>query len=1010
MPFAWLTEGELEGRQELGPDDFVSPTMTINPRLRAFALGMAFFGAALANARAQDTLVVSDFRLDDSGRPVVRIPYAADSYYVLRRGEELSLIRSPVALVAQAMAGDLTQTELTDDGLPILAVAQFYRVTRILRAAPQDTDEDGMDDVYELERGPLLDPLDAADGVGDPDGDRRLTKDEYLAGTDPFRYDAPEAPVLTTLPDATMQTLLELRGTSAAGTYVRVDGGAALATNDVSADGAFSVLVRLATNRVNRLFVSSVDAQGVASIGKPVEVLQDSQPPKLFLDFPTNFSRVTDAQTMIAGRVGDSLSGYRGLNVWVHSSPSEGEPPLSSVQFSENSPLRGHVDVGIGPNGTYQRGEVPLALGTNIITVIAGDLLGNRTTRRSEIVRLPLEGPRLIVVSGDRQTTNAWRRVAEPIVVRATQADGAPLVGTELTFDVTRSDGRLLPFDTNQLSADWTLEPNSGTNGAMKLVLRTDASGEAKVWWTLGSDAGNANNRVCVMNSGISNAVFFCASATAHPARQINIGSGNNQKIETGGEIAEPLRVWVSDGLNAVPGTPVTFRIVQGGGRLIPGGRDGSVISQFPDSLHSTQMVIATGLTGHAAVGFVAGLDAGQNLIEASFPNQFGLPTTFIVYGVGRDPDQPGDFTGLVLDNTSNPVGNAYCRLTVGNYELGTFSDGQGRFRFDNVPGGMGHLYVDGRTANLLYTNAIPTNSFPTLSYPVVAIANAQNSLPTPVLLPRKRLTNEVVYYGTNDLVVTCPDIEGLKMTIKANSMRHADGNPVTPLNPAWVSLNQVHHDNIPMPMPDGASPAFAWTLQPGGATFDPNNPVAIEYPNMSGLPPGSIAYFLSFNHDTERFEIVSSGHVTNDGASILTDPGSGLTLAGWGCNCPPYSVSGRIESCCKIEGPKVIFSGKLLPNKPITYSVNRVPSEGKIEWSLSKGSDIAGILWSSPKTATLLLREPDEKFGEVTIRAKFREGEKDCISTLTVLVARIDLRARATFPEPRRRTRFGVG
>jgi formylglycine-generating enzyme required for sulfatase activity len=97
------------------------------------------------------------------------------------------------------------------------------------------------------------------------------------------------------------------------------------------------------------------------------------------------------------------------------------------------------------------------------------------------------------------------------------------------------------------------------------------------------------------------------------------------------------------------------------------------------------------------------------------------------------------------------------------------------------------------------------------------------------------------------------------------------------------------------MPMPDGAAPPFAWTLQPAGATFDP--PITIEYPNMSGLAPGAVAYFLSFDHDTGRFEIVASGHVTEDGSTIVTDPGVGLTLAGWGCNCPPYSVTGDCEN-----------------------------------------------------------------------------------------------------------------
>lgn len=76
----------------------------------------------------------------------------------------------------------------------------------------------------------------------------------------------------------------------------------------------------------------------------------------------------------------------------------------------------------------------------------------------------------------------------------------------------------------------------------------------------------------------------------------------------------------------------------------------------------------------------------------------------------------------------------------------------------------------------------------------------------------------------------------------------------------------------------------------------------------MSGLPAGAIAYFLSFNHDTERFEIVASGHVTVDGSTILSDPGAGLTVAGWGCNCPPYSVTGGVGNCCKVA--VILFRG----------------------------------------------------------------------------------------------------
>ena len=74
-------------------------------------------------------------------------------------------------------------------------------------------------------------------------------------------------------------------------------------------------------------------------------------------------------------------------------------------------------------------------------------------------------------------------------------------------------------------------------------------------------------------------------------------------------------------------------------------------------------------------------------------------------------------------------------------------------------------------------------------------------------------------------------------MTDDGYLMTRADGTVPSPGDPAVISLNQVHFDKVPMPMPDGAAPPFAWTLQPAGAHFDP--PVEITYPNMSGLPPG---------------------------------------------------------------------------------------------------------------------------------------------------------------------------
>jgi hypothetical protein len=52
-----------------------------------------------------------------------------------------------------------------------------------------------------------------------------------------------------------------------------------------------------------------------------------------------------------------------------------GGPPALPAGGSANA------NVGIGNNGTYERGNVPLALGTNYLTVTATDAHGNTTFR-----------------------------------------------------------------------------------------------------------------------------------------------------------------------------------------------------------------------------------------------------------------------------------------------------------------------------------------------------------------------------------------------------------------------------------------------------------------------------------------------------------------------------------------------------------------------------------------------------------------------------------------------------
>ncbi len=57
----------------------------------------------------------------------------------------------------------------------------FFAVEPVDLFAPYDTDGDGIDDVYELERPVLLDPLDGADAGDDPDGNGATHLEDYIA-------------------------------------------------------------------------------------------------------------------------------------------------------------------------------------------------------------------------------------------------------------------------------------------------------------------------------------------------------------------------------------------------------------------------------------------------------------------------------------------------------------------------------------------------------------------------------------------------------------------------------------------------------------------------------------------------------------------------------------------------------------------------------------------------------------------------------------------------------------
>ena len=736
----------------------------------------------------------------------------------------------------------------------------------------------------------------------------------------------PQAPRVEPLDELTTEDSVIVRGAAPGAEAIRVLGATGAQTTTPGDDGAFEVVVPLARDSANRISVSAQSDCELASSPVVVSVTHDSTPPDLHIDLPANGAALAVDAVDVIGRVGDLLGGFRGLAVTVNGRDAV-------------------VDVGIGNNGTYLARDVPLQdEGPTAITVEASDFLGNSASRTISVQRQApaKDAPRIELVSGNGQTAAMKSPVPQPVVVRVLDRGGVPFAGKLVLFRISRSDGLLGEDEVEQ--------------ERQSMQVRTDGDGLAQVRWRLGTDAGCGNNRLEASSVGVSGTVFVCASATPGPAVQINIGSGNGQYAESGALAPEPLRVRVSDGCNGAEGVPVTFTVVRGGGSL-----DGE-----------SSVVVPTSRTGHASTPFALGPGGGNHEVVATFPDNLAAPARFALFGTVREADESTSLEGLVLDNGSFPLEGARCTLLLEGAEpLITSTDASGRFRFDDIPGeGPARVYVYGLTVTRIGGGEpveVPQGSFPTLSYAVYLVPEARNEMPSTVILPRLREANARLYDGTEDVELTVEGVEGLRMLVKAGSVRRPDGSLPTPAEPLTLALNQVHHDDVPMPMPDGAAPPFAWTLQPSGLSFAP--PVEVTYPNLSTLAPGAIAWFLSFNHSTERFEIVSTGHVTTDGASILTDPGSGLTLSGWGCNCPPYSVCADVVGCAltisgeKLVGGAVENGSYLCFNQGesirFTAQYDEDCGSGDVEWTIEPAA--AGSLRNGQSANEVIFVQEDE-------------------------------------------------
>ncbi|MFT5150552.1 MAG: hypothetical protein ACI841_000534, partial [Planctomycetota bacterium] len=167
-------------------------------------------------------------------------------------------------------------------------------------------------------------------------------------------------PTLSTVESPTTETEVMLRGKALRpGSRLRIEGGADVIIAETPGNKKdFEVIVPLQLDRRNLLYVTELFVAGGESPAATIEVIQDGTAPTLYFDYPSDQQVLYSSEVNVSGRVGDSLSGFMGIEVEVNGQ-------------------RATVVTGIGTNGTFDLQDFELVEGETVdIVAVAMDLAG----------------------------------------------------------------------------------------------------------------------------------------------------------------------------------------------------------------------------------------------------------------------------------------------------------------------------------------------------------------------------------------------------------------------------------------------------------------------------------------------------------------------------------------------------------------------------------------------------------------------------------------------------------
>jgi RHS repeat-associated protein len=274
----------------------------------------------------------------------------------------------------------------------------------------------------------------------------------------------------------------------------------------------------------------------------------------------------------------------------------------------------------------------------------------------------------------------------------------------------------------------------------------------------------------------------------------------------------------------------------------------------------SMMFTTATASSSDGVAGLLGGTSVGDGEREPLDNSAFRLPAL-------KGHNGETALAGQVLKLNGKPL--VHVLLQIEGQKA--YSDGTGRFLFENIAPGHHVMVIDGTTANHgnveygIYDDGVDVQIGKTtvLNYPIwMTPLDRQHevTIPSPT---------------TSEFIVKNPLLPGLELHLPPNTViRDRTGNVVT-----RVSITPIAVSQPPFPLPQGVEVPIYFTIQPGGAYLEMpagswGKGAQLWYPNWRRAKPGTQFDFWNYDPENKGWYVYGEGAVSKDTHSVVPDPG----------------------------------------------------------------------------------------------------------------------------------------